>query len=213
MIRRPPRSTLFPYTTLFRSTVLGARYGPGLGYPHRGPLLSSGTRNQPPSHPCLLSSCGPWSPFSRLPLPELCPFQAPSPWATLGSSPFPSHLHPGPFNSALDSNSEALRLPLLCSTHLFCLQLPLALEFCKEKKKKKEIARPLLRTMAASRVTDRSPVPASGHQAPYPICPFTSYLSASRSSFPFLLASCNGYPLKFSVLFGSSHSSWFYLLF
>src|SRR2546429_3940990 len=25
MIRRPPRSTLFPYTTLFRSIVLGAR--------------------------------------------------------------------------------------------------------------------------------------------------------------------------------------------
>src|SRR2546421_6135286 len=25
MIRRPPRSTLFPYTTLFRSTVLGRR--------------------------------------------------------------------------------------------------------------------------------------------------------------------------------------------
>src|SRR2546425_9666430 len=24
MIRRPPRSTLFPYTTLFRSTVVGA---------------------------------------------------------------------------------------------------------------------------------------------------------------------------------------------
>src|SRR5258707_9680814 len=25
MIRRPPRSTLFPYTTLFRSSALGAR--------------------------------------------------------------------------------------------------------------------------------------------------------------------------------------------
>src|SRR2546429_5679802 len=25
MIRRPPRSTLFPYTTLFRSVVVGAR--------------------------------------------------------------------------------------------------------------------------------------------------------------------------------------------
>src|SRR5438094_6229935 len=25
MIRRPPRSTLFPYTTLFRSTLLGSR--------------------------------------------------------------------------------------------------------------------------------------------------------------------------------------------
>src|SRR3712207_7078160 len=27
MIRRPPRSTLFPYTTLFRSTVRDARHG------------------------------------------------------------------------------------------------------------------------------------------------------------------------------------------
>src|SRR3712207_8049663 len=27
MIRRPPRSTLFPYTTLFRSTVLTALWG------------------------------------------------------------------------------------------------------------------------------------------------------------------------------------------
>src|SRR2546430_17496024 len=28
MIRRPPRSTLFPYTTLFRSVVHGGRVGP-----------------------------------------------------------------------------------------------------------------------------------------------------------------------------------------
>src|SRR5258708_17161487 len=34
MIRRPPRSTLFPYTTLFRSTFCW--YGPVLGGP--GPL-------------------------------------------------------------------------------------------------------------------------------------------------------------------------------
>src|SRR3989442_11511312 len=27
MIRRPPRSTLFPYTTLFRSDVIGAKIG------------------------------------------------------------------------------------------------------------------------------------------------------------------------------------------
>src|SRR5256885_11566676 len=33
MIRRPPRSTLFPYTTLFRSR---AGCGPG-GHPHRAP--------------------------------------------------------------------------------------------------------------------------------------------------------------------------------
>src|SRR3989441_11418115 len=31
MIRRPPRSTLFPYTTLFRSMPLAAPIGSGLG--------------------------------------------------------------------------------------------------------------------------------------------------------------------------------------
>src|SRR3712207_6885108 len=31
MIRRPPRSTLFPYTTLFRSRLAGARRAPGAG--------------------------------------------------------------------------------------------------------------------------------------------------------------------------------------
>src|SRR5258708_32438277 len=44
MIRRPPRSTLFPYTTLFRSAgaVRAAPPGtPSSGYPH--PLIS-GTR-------------------------------------------------------------------------------------------------------------------------------------------------------------------------
>src|SRR5256885_13158773 len=35
MIRRPPRSTLFPYTTLFRSPGQGASSGPG-------PAVSSG---------------------------------------------------------------------------------------------------------------------------------------------------------------------------
>src|SRR5258708_24135421 len=30
MIRRPPRSTLFPYTTLFRSLLLAGRVGQGL---------------------------------------------------------------------------------------------------------------------------------------------------------------------------------------
>src|SRR3712207_8976733 len=32
MIRRPPRSTLFPYTTLFRSTI-GLAVGAGIGIP------------------------------------------------------------------------------------------------------------------------------------------------------------------------------------
>src|SRR3712207_9103897 len=39
MIRRPPRSTLFPYTTLFRSVVSGGRRGvdgaPRTGLPRR----------------------------------------------------------------------------------------------------------------------------------------------------------------------------------
>src|SRR6266480_7803758 len=42
MIRRPPRSTLFPYTTLFRSRHAGAVL---LARPRRvGPLRSPGTR-------------------------------------------------------------------------------------------------------------------------------------------------------------------------
>src|SRR5688572_32277318 len=31
MIQRPPRSTLFPYTTLFRSPATSLRYAPGRG--------------------------------------------------------------------------------------------------------------------------------------------------------------------------------------
>src|SRR5438552_14059066 len=41
MIRRPPRSTLFPYTTLFRSCALSGREWVGLdGIPGRCPGLS-----------------------------------------------------------------------------------------------------------------------------------------------------------------------------
>src|SRR2546425_3793948 len=37
MIRRPPRSTLFPYTTLFRSRIRRPAEGPVSGYPgHAG---------------------------------------------------------------------------------------------------------------------------------------------------------------------------------
>src|SRR5205085_9992478 len=39
MIRRPPRSTLFPYTTLFRSRPLGRRVGPLPGEPGTRRLL------------------------------------------------------------------------------------------------------------------------------------------------------------------------------
>src|SRR5438874_4862461 len=39
MLRRPPRSTLFPYTTLFRSPVPGRRQDPGgLEWPKRRDL-------------------------------------------------------------------------------------------------------------------------------------------------------------------------------
>src|SRR3712207_8410954 len=38
MIRRPPRSTLFPYTTLFRSHVLGSERLVELGHELRGGL-------------------------------------------------------------------------------------------------------------------------------------------------------------------------------
>src|SRR5260370_6621106 len=55
MIRRPPRSTLFPYTTLFRSYEYP---GPGL-LPVRRPArwLAAASRRDnrpllPPSHPC-----------------------------------------------------------------------------------------------------------------------------------------------------------------
>src|SRR2546430_17741098 len=37
MIRRPPRSTLFPYTTLFRSQEMAAPPGTPLGLPSPGP--------------------------------------------------------------------------------------------------------------------------------------------------------------------------------
>src|SRR2546425_8824852 len=41
MIRRPPRSTLFPYTTLFRSVVFPMLFLSGALYPigHLGPVL------------------------------------------------------------------------------------------------------------------------------------------------------------------------------
>src|SRR5260221_10166333 len=90
MIRRPPRSTLFPYTTLFRSASTGLSPCQPLGQSGstRPPCLttsggSSKTPSQrlpPLSHPCstpLLSS-----------LPPL-PHPPPSP-----SLPLPQHLQP-----------------------------------------------------------------------------------------------------------------------
>src|SRR5260370_29132447 len=40
MIRRPPRSTLFPYTTLFRSRDLGRGHRPALPAPRLGDLVA-----------------------------------------------------------------------------------------------------------------------------------------------------------------------------
>src|SRR5690606_42014567 len=50
VIRRPPRSTLFPYTTLFRSLVYGAlrrRHHLLHVLLHRGRLQSGGNRREP----------------------------------------------------------------------------------------------------------------------------------------------------------------------
>src|SRR3712207_8778410 len=44
MIRRPPRSTLFPYTTLFRSSALwSVKNRNGAVAPHSSPMNSNGT--------------------------------------------------------------------------------------------------------------------------------------------------------------------------
>src|SRR2546429_4700691 len=40
MIRRPPRSTLFPYTTLFRSTVIAYQADPSRGHAKRDEILA-----------------------------------------------------------------------------------------------------------------------------------------------------------------------------
>src|SRR2546430_12621501 len=45
MIRRPPRSTLFPYTTLFRSCAVGARQSMDVPYgPSGGPAAADSSR-------------------------------------------------------------------------------------------------------------------------------------------------------------------------
>src|SRR3712207_8831472 len=46
MIRRPPRSTLFPYTTLFRSSrTPSSRGGAAALVPRRGPCRAEGARH------------------------------------------------------------------------------------------------------------------------------------------------------------------------
>src|SRR2546430_13021770 len=56
MIRRPPRSTLFPYTTLFRSGVLLARVQPAGGQPARPRLPVRGRAHRSEEHTSELQS-------------------------------------------------------------------------------------------------------------------------------------------------------------
>src|SRR5258705_9185972 len=50
MIRRPPRSTLFPYTTLFRSLIeLAAKYRLPTVYPNSGHVARGGLISYGPS--------------------------------------------------------------------------------------------------------------------------------------------------------------------
>src|SRR5256885_6920773 len=61
MIRRPPRSTLFPYTTLFRSGLYGvAQLSPWLLFPIDGLNVKQGT-------------CGELFGYGYLPLPLTTP--------------------------------------------------------------------------------------------------------------------------------------------
>src|SRR5258707_6336550 len=46
MIRRPPRSTLFPYTTLFRTSSTANAYTNGSGNVTVGGVLTNGVTNQ-----------------------------------------------------------------------------------------------------------------------------------------------------------------------
>src|SRR5687768_18282301 len=48
MIRRPPRSTLFPYTTLFRSSSECERAGHGVGGSAQSPVTQAGRRSRCP---------------------------------------------------------------------------------------------------------------------------------------------------------------------
>src|SRR3712207_8917622 len=83
MIRRPPRSTLFPYTTLFRSSRSGARPPRDRRWPAGGVPMSSPTRE---------------SRFARAPGTPGAAVPAPSVVAATAAGPRPASLpfHGGP---------------------------------------------------------------------------------------------------------------------
>src|SRR5256885_5357826 len=56
MIRRPPRSTLFPYTTLFRSGAFGAARGGVAAHDHPGELFGIGHFGRSEEHTSELQS-------------------------------------------------------------------------------------------------------------------------------------------------------------
>src|SRR3712207_6957338 len=58
MIRRPPRSTLFPYTTLFRSDHVEPRMPLATGPPH--PRAGTGHRALTATCTCAGGVCRPW---------------------------------------------------------------------------------------------------------------------------------------------------------
>lgn len=120
LIRPPPPNALdlqhLKRSQFSAASLLGARHSPGLGRPHQCPLLSSGTRSPdppctPPPTPCPSPPAGP-GPVLASPSAQPLPFGAPSSWAPLSCTLLPTHLHPRPCSSALDSStSEALRFP------------------------------------------------------------------------------------------------------
>src|SRR5438132_4632114 len=55
MLRRPPRSTLFPYTTLFRSTVEATREIPRVTFP---PIITAVRRALAKRRPYRCPNCG-----------------------------------------------------------------------------------------------------------------------------------------------------------
>src|SRR3712207_8499915 len=73
MIRRPPRSTLFPYTTLFRSRSLEATHQTLWTNRLDGQVAPPGTRSaHVPSRPCRRVSQEPSRLSQTLRLPEQC---------------------------------------------------------------------------------------------------------------------------------------------